>query len=495
MLKRTPSAALMLLASWAALAAPPPGLPAEVEAAMARAKIPRDAVAVVVQEADGNGLNTRLTHRSQTPMNPASVMKLATTFAALDLLGPAYVWTTPVYVEGSVQEGTLYGNVTIKGLGDPKLVLERLWLLLRRLQGMGIHQISGDIVLDHSAFEVPEADPANFDGEPLRPYNAAPDALLINYKAVVMTFTPERASNMARVQFDPPLFGVQMQASVPLGAGSDCGDYRAALKADFSDARLIRFRGSYPAGCGEKVWPVAYADPANYAPRAVHGMWLEMGGKLSGTVHWGLLPAAWAAARPTLEVSSAPLAEVIRDINKYSNNVMAQQLFLTLGRVLPAVSPTSPEVAATEPPAAALAAGSFAASRAVLQRWWTERISTDDVPVMENGSGLSRQERISARGLARLLQVAWRSPAMSELMSSLPITGVDGTLKRAKGGSPGSAHLKTGTLSNVLARAGYVEGASGKRYVLVALINHANANTEAARAAMDVLVEWTARDN
>jgi D-alanyl-D-alanine carboxypeptidase/D-alanyl-D-alanine-endopeptidase (penicillin-binding protein 4) len=496
MLKRIVSAAL-LVSAWAALAAPPPGLPAELEVALARAKIPHDAIAMVVQEADGQGVNTRLSHRSQTPMNPASVMKLATTFAALDLLGPAYVWTTPVYVEGSVQDGTLYGNVTIKGLGDPKLVLERLWLLLRRLQGLGIHQIRGDIVLDHSAFDVPEADPAQFDGEPLRPYNAAPDALLINYKAVVMTFTPERASNLARVQFDPPLFGVQMQASVPLaaGTGTDCGDYRAALKADFSDARRIRFGGSFPAGCGEKVWPVAYADPASYGPRAVHGLWLEMGGKLSGTVHWGLLPAALAAAKPTLEVNSAPLAEVIRDINKYSNNVMAQQLFLTLGRVVPTVGQTGLDGAATEAPAGPWVTGSFAASRAVLQRWWTERISTDDLPVLENGSGLSRQERVSARGLARLLQVAWRSPAMSELMGSLPITGVDGTLKRFKKNSPGSAHLKTGSLSNVLARAGYVEGASGKRYVLVALINHANANTEAARAAMDTLVDWTARDN
>jgi hypothetical protein len=144
---------------------------------------------------------------------------------------------------------------------------------------MGIRQIAGDIVLDRSAFEVPDADPATFDGEPLRPYNAAPDALLINFKAVVMTFAPERSGNTAQVQFDPPLAGVQMQASVPLSSG-DCGDYRGALKADFSEARHIRFGGSYAASCGEKVWPVAYADPRSYGVRAVQGMWLDMGGKL-----------------------------------------------------------------------------------------------------------------------------------------------------------------------------------------------------------------------
>jgi D-alanyl-D-alanine carboxypeptidase/D-alanyl-D-alanine-endopeptidase (penicillin-binding protein 4) len=504
MLFRTLCSALFFLVCSAALAAPTGALPPELEAALARAKIPREAVALLVLDADQANASPRLTHRAQLPMNPASVMKLTTTFAALDLLGPAYTWSTPVYVDGVVQNGTLTGNVYIKGLGDPKLVLERLWLLLRRLQGIGIKQIAGDIVLDRSAFEVPDADPANFDGEPLRPYNAAPDALLINFKAVVMTFTPDRASNTAQVQFDPPLAGVQMQATVPLST-AECGDYRGALKADFADGRQIRFGGGYAASCGEKVWPVAYADPRSYGVRAVWGLWLDMGGKLSGSVHYGNVPAALAAGKPALEATSAPLAEIIRDINKYSNNVMAQQVFLTLGRVVPTGTlSASGEATALDTPGAPavgsgggspLSAGSFTASRAVMQRWWKERISTDEMPVWDNGSGLSRQERISAQGLARLLQVAWRSPYMSELMGSLPITGVDGTLKRFKSKAVGSAHLKTGTLSNALARAGYVDGASGKRYVLVALINHANANTEAARAAMEVLVDWTVRDN
>ncbi len=481
-----------LLVSCHAFAAAGSAIPAEVDAALARAKIPREAVALLVLDADASNAAPRLTHRAQVPMNPASVMKLSTTIAALDLLGPAYSWSTPVYVDGPVQGGTLAGNVYIKGQGDPKLVLEKLWLLLRRLQGMGIHSIAGDIVLDRSAFEVPDTNPASFDGEPLRPYNAAPDALLINFKAVVMTFTPDRGGNSAQVQFDPPLFGVQMQGSVPLGNG-DCGDYRSALKADFSDAKRIRFAGSYAASCGEKVWPVAYADPSSYGVRAVQGLWLDMGGKLSGSVRYGTVPVALAAGKPAFEVSSAPLAEIIRDINKYSNNVMAQQVFLTLGRVVAASAMgANGEVPASDAPPSS---GSFTASQAVLQRWWKERIGDSEMPVWDNGSGLSRQERISAQGLARLLQVAWRSPTMSELMSSLPISGVDGTLKRFKSKTVGSAHLKTGTLSNALARAGYVDGASGKRYVLVALINHANANTDAARAVMETLVDWTARDN
>jgi serine-type D-Ala-D-Ala carboxypeptidase/endopeptidase (penicillin-binding protein 4) len=445
---------------------PAANLPAEVQAALSRAKVPLDAITVLLMDAQGQGA-PRLNHRTTALMNPASVMKLVTTYAALDLLGPAYTWSTPVYVEGAVREGTLFGNLYIKGQGDPKLVLERLWLLLRRVQGLGIHTIAGDVVLDRSALDVPDANPASFDGEPLRPYNAAPDALLINYKSVVMTFTPDRTDNSAHVQFDPPLYGVQMQATVPLSTG-DCGDYRGSLKADFADANRIRFGGSYPASCGEKVWPVAYAEPKSYGVRAVQGLWQDMGGKLSGTVRYGTTPPTIAAGKPAFEVTSAPLPEVIRDINKYSNNVMAQQVFLTLGT------------------------GSFESSRAAIQRWWRERISADDVPVLDNGSGLSRQERITAQALGKLLQTAYRAPLMPELMASLPISGVDGTLRRVKSRALGSAHLKTGSLSNVVAVAGYVHTPSGQNQILVAIINHANAN--AARPAIDALVEWATNE-
>ena len=224
-------ARFLLLALALAGPASAQGIPPEVESALGRAKVPRDAVVLLVFDAGRDAsANPRLSHRANVAVNPASVMKLVTTFAALDLLGPAYTWSTPVYIEGAVRDTTLYGNVYIKGQGDPKLVLERLWLLLRRLQGLGMRTIAGDIVLDRSAWEVPEADPAAFDGEPLRPYNAAPDALLLNYKSVVMTFTPDRSANIAQVQFDPPLHGVQMQATVPLG-NTDCSDYRGALQA------------------------------------------------------------------------------------------------------------------------------------------------------------------------------------------------------------------------------------------------------------------------
>jgi D-alanyl-D-alanine carboxypeptidase/D-alanyl-D-alanine-endopeptidase (penicillin-binding protein 4) len=460
----------LLLACWLfAFAAGPSlaqGLPPEVEAALASAKLPRDALSVWVAAADASA-PPRLSHRAGVPVNPASIAKLATTFAGLDLLGPAFTWSTSVYVDGTVRGGTLQGNLYIKGQGDPKLVAERLWLLLRRIQGLGIRSIAGDIVLDRSAFDAPPTDPGAFDGEPLRPYNAAPDALLLNFKALMMTFTPQ--GGHAQVHVEPAMAGVQWPATVALSSG-ECGDWRGALKADFSDPARIRFAGAYPASCAERTWPVAYADPRSYSARAVAGMWQQMGGALVGQVREGRVPAGLA---PAFEMQSPALAEVVRDINKFSNNVMAQQLFLTLSLQRNGI-------------------GTVEGSREILRQWWLDRIGGGEAPTFVNGSGLSREERITAQGLGRMLQVAWASPLMPELAASLPLVGVDGTMRRARGKGAGLAHLKTGSLRDVTGVAGYVHGAGGKRYVLVAIANHPQA--QAARPAIEALVEWAARD-
>ena len=472
-LKRCVACAFLLVVNLAAAQTLPP----EVEAALARAKVPREALGAIVVDA-APAINGKaaplLSLRASAPANPASVMKLVTTYAGLELLGPAYTWATPVFVDGSINNGVLTGNLIIQGRGDPKLVLERLWLLLRRVQSLGIKTINGDIVLDRSAFAVAASSPAEFDGEPLRPYNAAPDALLVNYKSVIMTFVPNYASGIAGVSFDPPLANVQMQAAVPLTSAKDCGDYRGALMADFSDPFRISFKGAYPVGCGEKVWPIAYADPASYAERAVAGMWAEMGGNLKGRVRDGRAPAG---LKSTFEMTSPSLTEVIRDINKFSNNVMAQQLFLTLSLK----------------PGQAASPASFEASRTAVQSWWAGRFGEQDMPVLDNGSGLSRQERVTPQGLARMLQTAYVSGAMPELMASLPITGIDGTLRSNRSRvSQGWAHLKSGTLRDATALAGYVHTPSGRRLVVVGIINHPNAS--AARPALEALVDWAVKE-
>jgi serine-type D-Ala-D-Ala carboxypeptidase/endopeptidase (penicillin-binding protein 4) len=460
--------ALALTPAFAAAATLSP----EVQQALQRERIPLEAVSVLVQEA-GSG-TTRVSHNAQQPMNPASVAKLLTTYAALDELGPAYTWKTPVWFAGPIKSGVLEGNLHLQGRGDPKLTIERVWLALQRIRAMGVNEIRGDIVIDQSAFVVPDVSTAEFDNEPLRPYNARSQALLLNLSAVIYTFTPDASRGVAMVSAEPQLDGVQVDATVPLGSGA-CGDWRGGLKAVLGDPLRMRFSGSYPQACGERYWALAHTDTKQYTARLLTTIWRHSGGKLGGTVREGAAPADTA---PTFELTSPPLADVVRDINKYSNNVMAQQVLLTLGLIRNGGTRVAPEDA-----------------RDALKQWLRERLGESlEGVVIDNGSGLSRETRLSAALLARVLQRAWSSAVMPELMASLPVTGLDGTLRRSRGNAvtTGRAHLKTGSLRDVQALAGYVLGASGKRYVLVAMINHPNAG--AARPALDALVQWAIND-
>jgi D-alanyl-D-alanine carboxypeptidase/D-alanyl-D-alanine-endopeptidase (penicillin-binding protein 4) len=306
-----------------------------------------------------------------------------------------------------------------------------------------------------------------------------PAALLFNYRSVLYTFVPDLAAGVARVLVEPPLAGTTVDRTVPLAAGP-CGDWRGALKASHEPGRA-RFAGSYATACGELAWPVADPQPGTYEARLVEALWREMGGQLHGSVREGVAPLE---LKPTFEQRSPALAELVRDINKYSNNLMAQQLFLTMAlQVAPRAgsqAEAAPRVATPE------------SAREALTRWLVERTGPlGDEEVIDNGSGLSRSTRISALRLARLLLQTYDSPVMSELMSSLPISGLDGTLRRSRT-TPGRAHLKTGSLRDVTALAGYVLSNSGKRYVVVAIVNHPHAG--GARPALEALVQWTMRD-
>jgi D-alanyl-D-alanine carboxypeptidase/D-alanyl-D-alanine-endopeptidase (penicillin-binding protein 4) len=475
-------AALAALVTSPALAAS--ALPAEALAALQRARVPAEALSVLVQEAGGP--RTLLAHEHRQLRNPASLIKLLTTYSALDQLGPAWTWSTPVLLQGTLADGVLDGHVHLRGSGDPKLVIEQMWLLLRRLQGAGVREVRGDFVLDRGAFAPVEGSAADFDGDATRPYNVRADALMVNFKAVVYTFVPEPARGLARVVAEPELSATAAAGAagsagaiaaaapapvtVPLASGP-CEDWRAGLKAVPAESGY-RFTGRYPAACGELVWALADPDPARYAARVIEAMWRDMGGRLTGTVREGPAPEG---VRPLFEHRSEPLAQVVRDINKHSSNVMSQQLFLTLALQRDPKTPASAEGA-----------------REALRRWVAERLGEPPEGfALDNGSGLSRTTRVTAQWLVRLLQHAWSSPVMPELMASLPVSGTDGTLRRSRA-SAGRAHLKTGSLRDAAGVAGYVLSDSGRRYVVVALVNHAQA--QAARPALDAIVQWAIRD-
>ena len=439
-------------------------LPAPVAQALKSAYIDARNVAVIVRSVDGG--TPVISHNPAQAMNPASVMKLLTTYAALEILGPSYTWTTEALVEAAPVDGLLAGNLTLRGSGDPKLGLEQFWLLLRELRWRGVRDIGGDLVIDRSAFALPPHDAAAFDQEPLRPYNAGPDALLVNFKAIRFVIAPDPERRAVRVWQESPDARLRIDNRLSLGNG-DCGDWRELLTPRF-DGLTLQLTGSFAATCGEKALNLSPFAADVQVDGLFRGLWGELGGTLRGQVREGV-----AAAGATVFVSrqSPALAEIVRDTNKFSNNVMARQILLGL----------APERPATP-----------AAAERRVRQWLTEKNLRMPELVLENGAGLSRRERISADSLAALLAAAWASPVMAEFVASLPVSGSDGTLKKRLNGGPasGRAHLKTGYLDSVRSLAGYVLDAHGKRWIVVALINDPNAR--AGKPALDALVDGVA---
>lgn len=455
--------AALLFAASPLFAAPVGRLPGEVADALRAADVPVSAYAAVVIDANGR---TLLSHNADTPMNPASVMKLVTTFAGLDRLGPAYVWRTEVYATGAIENGRLRGDLVLKGGGDPGLTMEAFWMLLRDVRARGITAIDGDLVVDRSAFAVADEDPGRFDGEPTRPYNAGPEGLLLNHRSIRLTFVPDAAAQTVRILAEPALPEVTIANELTLGAGP-CNGWPQKPEADLPGRRLT-FRGTYPLACGEKVRHFLTLSPLEYTRALFGDVWRGVGGSFSGRIREAAVPAD---ARFVAVAVSRPLADLVKDINKHSNNVMARQLFLTLGRVDGAPA-------------------TLESARTVVTRWADERGLAAPELVVENGAGLSRAERISAGSLARLLRTAQESPVAPEFVASLPLAGNDGTLERWFQGSPvaGRAHLKTGYIEGVRGIAGYVHGEGGRTAVVVGLVNHPNAVS--ATAAQEALVRW-----
>lgn len=470
---------LALLAGCLAASAQAASLPSAVRAELRQAGIPQAAVAVVVRQVGRQAPLLRV--NAEQAMNPASTMKLLTTYAALDLLGPAYTWKTEAYLDGELKDGVLDGNLVIKGYGDPKFTVEQFWLWLAELRARGLREIRGDLVLDRSRFELPPFDAAAFDHDPVRAYNVGADALLLNFNTLKLTYLPEGAT--LRVITEPPLDGLRLENRLSALPDGPCDNWDDGILVETGGDGVV-LRGGYPGVCGERSHNLSLMPHARYVETVFRSLWRGLGGSLQGAARDG---ATDGRARLFATHRSEPLALVIRDINKFSNNVMARQLFLSLG----AADVAQPPAAAGEDGVAqAVAPMSVARSVRTVQGWLARQGLDFPELVLENGAGLSRIERISADHLAELLLRAAAHPLSAELQASLPILGVDGTMKKRLQDSPAAshAHLKSGTLDGVRTLAGYVRSDSGQEWVVVCFIAHPSASS--GKAAQDALLEW-----
>jgi len=444
-------------------------LPVGLRSVLKVRQLPVNSLSVYVENLDSGEI--LLDWRADVPRNPASVMKLLTTLVALDTLGPTYRWHTDVYAEGDIIGDTLEGDLLLKGYGDPFLVTERVWQMLRDLRRKGIRRISGNLLLDDSYFKVTDEDPAAFDHEPLRAYNVIPNALMMNFKAVRYYFSPDAANNKVVVVVDPALANLKIVNRLSVSNARCRGYQRGIAIIPNPSFNQVTFRGKFPSGCDIYSMDRAALGHNEFSFGLFKSIWEESGGEILGS--WRNVVSD-GDIEPFLSFASWPLADVISKVNKHSNNVMARQLLYTLGAEVYGPPGTEEN-----------------GRRAILQ--WLDREGFDAAELsLDNGAGLSRTSRMTARQLAALLRYAYGQSYMPEFLSSMSISGLDGTLSRRfrDGMLTGKAHIKTGTLDHVTAIAGYLQSRSGDRYAVVALQNYEDVHRGPGEEVQEALLRW-----
>lgn len=451
-----------------------------------------------------------ISHHPNTARTPASTMKLIPSFIALDMLGADFVWQTRVYHSGLIIGDTLHGDLIIQGSGDPKMTHERLEQLLYRVQQSGIRHIKGDIVLDSSIFSNVTKDPAAFDRAPLRPYNASPDGFLVNFSSISIK-SQLTDIHHAKLTYTPQLANYQLPNKINTRAAT-CGQARYSLAPSWQANRLD-LNAALPIDCGTHVFYVAYPEAKDFAARVVAAKWQAIGNTLDGRVitqekpyerHSKITRQGLAgfplSPLPIVSYPSKTLAEQIFDINHFSNNVMTEQVALSIG----AYAPTTSTKSASSAHGSSLydlgqpITTDYPKALATINQWWQSHLTTPP-PHLTNGSGLCRECTVTAANLSELLSFAYTHPDFEEYVSSLGIAGVSGTISAHSNRLPtsaaiGRAWIKTGTLNNVTAMAGYVKGQSGQDYTVVGIINTDQPlNAYVARPVLDAMLDWSAQ--
>jgi len=476
-------------------------MPQAVASSLERNQIPKDAVSISIIEIDvprgGKAIAKNiLDWRASDPMNPASTMKLLTTLTGLDILGPQYRWRTNIYTDGIIRQGVLKGNLYLQGTGDPKLVPEELAKLMKALQGLGIQKIDGNLFFDRSAYAPSVMEHNTIDGESLRAYNVPPDPLLYAFRTLSFQLGKSRSADFIDISYSPLMSQLQIDNQMQL-VDKPCDNWKSNIRFNLDpesgasntgntpktdQALTAQFSGAFPNGCRGVYYNVVALDADTFLTQGFAAGWEQAGGT------WSQAPIGKSAtvpitARLLLQFEGIKLSDDVQDINKYSNNVMARQLLLTLALEKMGKPATT------------------ANGELVIQSWLKQMGLDFSGLVIENGSGLSRNEAISAEQMNQLLLLARNLPASEIFYNSLPLAGTDGTMRnRLMAQLRKFLHLKkkpevrmkTGSLADVRAISGYVLSKSGKLYAVTSFINHPNAWR--GLEAHDQLLSWLLED-
>ena len=470
-------------------------IPKTVATSLEKNQIPKEAISISVVEINPGRpgkvtAKTEVDWRSKQAMNPASTMKLITTLTGLDVLGPQYRWRTNIFTDGLIRQGTLKGNLYLQGTGDPKLVPEEFAKMMKALQNLGIQKIDGNLFFDRSAYASNVMEHNTIDGESLRAYNVPPDPLLYAFRTLSFQLGKSRTADFIDISYTPPLSQLKVINQMQL-VDQSCDNWKTNIRfnldpegseAATNQILTAQFSGSFPNACKGVNYNVVALDANTFLTQGCEAAWELAGGTWSQapTGKSGTVPLA---ARLLLQFEGTPLADDVQDINKYSNNVMARQLMLTLALEKMGKPATTEN------------------GELVIQSWLKGLGLQFPELVIENGSGLSRNEAISAEHMTQLLVAARNLSIADTFYNSLPIAGTDGTMRNRLMAhlrkflhlkKKPEARIKTGSLADVRAISGYVMSKSGKMYAVTSFINHPNAWR--GLEAHDQLLAWLLDD-
>ncbi|MBE3027587.1 D-alanyl-D-alanine carboxypeptidase/D-alanyl-D-alanine-endopeptidase [Janthinobacterium sp. GW458P] len=468
-------------------------LPESVSLLLRSANIPEDAMGAIVLR--GNA--TVLSHGAERSMQPASTMKLVTTAVGLEQLGPIFRGRTELRTSADVINGVLKGDLILRGGADTDFNADVLAHMLQTLRNQGIVKIKGDLILDRQLFQParPDLGAPPFDESAEFRYNVIPDALLLNTNLIDINMNS--TDRQLSILMQPALENVSITSDMKLVKGNcarwEDGWRPPEYRRDAGGKLQVILHGTFPQNCS-KATSINVLDRNDYADRLFRATWKRLGGAITGTVReaplTGLPPTAEpVGTRMLADHVARALPEVLRDINKTSDNTLARTLFLSLGSL------QSDGWLGSRPVAMAAPEDTATRARQVIQEWFQRHHIDTQGMLVDNGSGLSRTGRIAPAQMAGVLQAMQQSPWAPEFQSSLPIVALDGTMRKRLLNSPAAARarIKTGTLKNVVAIAGYVPDANNQLCVVVAMINSDLVGNGNGRAAVDALIEWVAR--
>jgi len=442
-------------------------LPAGINNIIAKSGLPKSDMSIYIKSAGKNGKELASLN-ANTVRSPASVIKVLTTYAAVLKLGFDYRWPTEVYTNGSIKNGVLNGDLIVKGYGDPTLSTKDLKSMVANIKAKGIRKVTGNIVIDRSYFSVGTKNNSGFDKHTYSPYNAMPDAMMFNERISTICVTPNKNAVTKKVPDGSYVIKNNLQR-----VNKPCkGRYSwPAFKIDNSAVKpQVVLQGKISNKCGKRNICKVITKPYHSFYYALKDELKKSGVSVRGNMRLNKVPKK---AKKLFTHYSRSLEKIVSRTAKKSNNLYARHLLLFLGAKMYGAPAT-------------LSKGQQAVAYILKSRGALHKSKL----IIDNGCGLSRTSRLTAKGLAYVYDHAYKRYG-SRWMKTLSIAGVDGTIRRRFRGTvvKNRAWMKTGTLNRVKNIGGYVKTRKGKLYTVVILVNTKKGRWKAAKLQNDIM-KW-----